>query len=980
LYWKGKLMNRRARVSIVLLIFVLCLGFSGKVSSAQKRAPSINALIVTGQSNPWHPWEVSSPILKQILEQTGLFKVDMAISPPGNEGIEDFAPEFADYDVVVLDYDGYDRKGWSEQTKEAFVQYVSSGGGVVVYHGASNSFPQWKQYNEIIGLGAWGQRDQRWGPMVRYRQGRVVTDNTPGKAGSHGPAHAFEIVNRNMEHPITKGLPQRWIHAKDELYAEMRGPAKNLTVLATAYSDPAKDGTGEHEPMLFTVDYGKGRVFHTTLGHARELPLPALECVGFIVTFQRGTEWAATGKVTQKVPEDFPTADEVRRWRNYRPPKSVEELLGKISTYEHGQSRENLTELSDIIRRSYENQEELKRIEKGLVKFLGSDATLASKQFVCKKLSVIASEQAVPTLAKMLSDDETSDMVRYALERIPGEAADKVLINALGNTKGKVKVGIINSLGERGTGSASRPLSKLLNDKDNEVAQAAAAALGKIADPVAAKELGRVLATSRGYLHTVLADSYLMCAEKLAASGKKDEATAIYKELYTTKEATPIRLAALAGMVTTTTQDQATKLVMSAFKDKEPAIQAAAIRLVKEIRGTEIVEAAVAELPNLSTDQQVQTLSVLGEIGNPAALPIIIQATGVRAQPVRIAALKALASFGNASTVVLLAQAAATTDGAERQAARESLYRLRGPQVDRAIRGGINKAEPEVKVELIRSLSQRNLESGAAILLTTAQNPHQKVRLESVKVLREIADAEQVPQLIELLTRAETETERKEIEKAVAAAVRKNVEEAEKADVTPVLSSLAGTDKTEVRCSLLQVLGATGSSAGLGPIREALGDENEAVQTAAIRALSNWPDGELAEELLEVAEGSKDEKLRTLALRGSIRLIGLESERSAQETVELYEQAMQLAPGVSEKKLVLSGLAGVKSFAALYMAYGYLQDESVQAEAAAAMVEIAIDTAETHPQQTRILLREVIRLSESESVREQAEEIMEEIE
>ena len=91
----------------------------------------------------------------------------------------------------------------------------------------------------------------------------------------------------------------------DELYANMRGPGQNMTILATAYSDPANHGTGHDEPMLMVLSYGKGRIFHTTMGH----DVAALKCVGFITTFQRGTEWAATGKVTQKAPADFPTAD-----------------------------------------------------------------------------------------------------------------------------------------------------------------------------------------------------------------------------------------------------------------------------------------------------------------------------------------------------------------------------------------------------------------------------------------------------------------------------------------------------------------------------------------------------------------------------------------------------------------------------------------------------------------------------------------------
>jgi type 1 glutamine amidotransferase len=160
----------------------------------------------------------------------------------------------------------------------------------------------------MIALGGWGGRNEKWGPMVRYRDGKIVLDGSPGRGGTHGPQHEFQIVIRERHHPITAGLPEKWMHAKDELYSKLRGPAKNMEVLATAYADPEKGGTGEHEPILFTVRYGKARVFHTVLGHDRQ----QLRCVGFIVTFQRGTEWAATGRVTQvEVPADFPTADEV---------------------------------------------------------------------------------------------------------------------------------------------------------------------------------------------------------------------------------------------------------------------------------------------------------------------------------------------------------------------------------------------------------------------------------------------------------------------------------------------------------------------------------------------------------------------------------------------------------------------------------------------------------------------------------------------
>ncbi|HMC10661.1 MAG TPA: ThuA domain-containing protein, partial [Pirellulaceae bacterium] len=117
--------------------------------------------------------------------------------------------------------------------------------------------------------------------------------------------HAFQIVVRDAEHPITKGMPREWLHVNDELYDKLRGPGQNMHVLATTFSDPAKGGTGRHEPMILTIDYGKGRVFHTPMGHGND----SQECVGFIATFIRGCEWAATGKVTEPIPSDFPAAD-----------------------------------------------------------------------------------------------------------------------------------------------------------------------------------------------------------------------------------------------------------------------------------------------------------------------------------------------------------------------------------------------------------------------------------------------------------------------------------------------------------------------------------------------------------------------------------------------------------------------------------------------------------------------------------------------
>ncbi len=268
------------------------------VVRADDAKPKLRALIVDGQNN--HNWQATTPILKHILESSGLFSVDVATSPPKGEELTGFRPKFADYDVVVSNYNG---QLWSEETRNDFVQYVRGGGGFVVVHAANNAFPSWPEYNEMIGLG-W--RGASFGDRLTLNEkGEPVrTPAGQGPGAGHGPQHEFLVIVRDRQHPITAGLPAAWMHAKDELYHGQRGPAANMRILATAYSAPAQRGTDAHEPMLWVIPYGKGRVFTTVLGHSPE----AMKCVGFIVTLQRGAEWAATGKVTHSdVPEDFPS-------------------------------------------------------------------------------------------------------------------------------------------------------------------------------------------------------------------------------------------------------------------------------------------------------------------------------------------------------------------------------------------------------------------------------------------------------------------------------------------------------------------------------------------------------------------------------------------------------------------------------------------------------------------------------------------------
>ena len=295
----------RARHLALPLTALAALLFAAASSPA---APPIRVMLLDGDSAGAHPWPPLTAVLKAELDEAGIFQTDIVTAPKADGDFSNFKPDFSKYQVTGLNYDAQD---WPDSMKTPFKAFVKNGGGLVAVHAAETAFPNWKEFNEMIGVSGFRGRTDKDGPLWFMKDGKLVSDTTPGPAGAHGNRVPYLVTVEDPNHPITKGLPKTWMHQGDELYNKLRGPGTNMTVLASAYSDPANRGTGRNEPQLIVVNYGKGRVFNTLSGHDAN----AMSSVDWLVTFQRGTEWAATGKVTQKVPADFPTAQSV----SYRP-------------------------------------------------------------------------------------------------------------------------------------------------------------------------------------------------------------------------------------------------------------------------------------------------------------------------------------------------------------------------------------------------------------------------------------------------------------------------------------------------------------------------------------------------------------------------------------------------------------------------------------------------------------------------------------
>jgi hypothetical protein len=288
-------------------MFCLLLGLA--VIPGASAEDKVRVVIIDGQNN--HNWRATTPHLRKVLDSCGRFSVDVSTNlKPGDKAVEGkdtgpFPPDLAKYDVLLSNYNG---AAWPADFQKALEEHLRAGKiHLVIVHAANNSFEGWAEYNRMIGMG-W--RGSGFGDRLTLdaagKEARVAKGKGPG--AGHGAMHPFLVTIRDVDHPVTKGMPREWLHIRDELYHGMRGPVENVHLLATSYSDKKFGGTSEHEPMIWTVDYGKGRVFHTPMGH----DLEAMECVGFIATVQRGAEWAATGKVTLQLPKEFPTETKTR--------------------------------------------------------------------------------------------------------------------------------------------------------------------------------------------------------------------------------------------------------------------------------------------------------------------------------------------------------------------------------------------------------------------------------------------------------------------------------------------------------------------------------------------------------------------------------------------------------------------------------------------------------------------------------------------
>jgi HEAT repeat protein len=629
----------------------------------------------------------------------------------------------------------------------------------------------------------------------------------------------------------------------------------------------------------------------------------------------------------QQSPKAVRTADE------------MEPLLATIAKYDSGQSRIPLAQFTQLVQDSLANPEMLKLIEARLLKFIQSDTTKQGQEFGFRELSLIGTDTSVPVLAPMLTQRATAEMSRYAISRIPGPAADGALRNALGQTTGNTRIGLISTIGLRHDSKAVPAIAALAASSDPATAEAAFSALALIGDRPALDALRAARSNDSRSVRQHASEALAQCAGQFAARGDTATASRVYRELISAQEPPMVRVVALGGLASTEGR-AAVPALLSEVEGSDAKTQAAAIRLLSGIPGPEITTAMIREFPKVSAPGQVRLLSALADRDDPAAAPLVLKTARDGEGQVRTSALRALGKLGDGSAVTLLATAAANGQGEEQSAARRSLYSLHGDSVDPAVVAALGSTSGKVKAELIVATGERGTAGSAAALVKAIQDQDPDVHREALKALRNVAGPDQVPGLVDFLINASSTQDRRDAAQTLAVALKRS--RAAQFDV--LLSTYGKTTAVPARLSLLEVMGQTSSDQTLPVLRTSLNDSNPEIARGAVLALTDWSSGAPMPDLLALAKNQPKNggspALQVLALRGYLKLVALPSDRPAAESARLLAEVMPLAKQAAEKRSVLALVGNYPCKESLQIAEASTSDDAVANEARAAVDKI----------------------------------------
>jgi len=620
---------------------------------------------------------------------------------------------------------------------------------------------------------------------------------------------------------------------------------------------------------------------------------------------------------------------------------------------------------------------------RAMIARLGPPTPLPARVWMLRKLEPLSHEESVPVLVSLLSDDEplVRETARRALQNNPAEAAAKALRTELARaTDVERKVALINALGARRDGASVPMLVPLARSGPDPAALAAIAALADIGTPEAIDAVLALREHPLPQLHDAVADASLRCAERLVAAGQSARAVGVYEACFATQDPTA-RIAALRGLLVAQGEQVLPRLLQLVAGD-DPQMRAVAAGYAMELTGENVTQRLAAAAAESSPEVQVMLLDVLAARGDAQAWETVARACQAAQPPVREAALAAAGRVGDVRAVPILLSAAGRT-GPEREIARHSLAVLRGPGVDRVLLAGMAEGEPGQQAEAIRALAARQTSEAIPRFLDAAADAAEPVRVAALESLAGMAGAAELPRLVDVLVQAADVGTRGAAEQAIVATSRR-IDDPSR--TTGVVLRLWPEATAPARASLIRVMGAIQGTEALGAVRIGLRDPEVEVQDAAVRALAEWNEPVVLEDLEEIAAAAPSETQRVLALRGYVRLVrasavatSAPARKESAEVLALLQRGMELADRPESKKLVLAGLGDVVSMDAVKMALPYLHDQVLGAEAAAAVLEITPALSIEHYEEATAAIEEARSAVPREAIAQRTAEALEKV-
>jgi HEAT repeat protein len=614
--------------------------------------------------------------------------------------------------------------------------------------------------------------------------------------------------------------------------------------------------------------------------------------------------------------------------------------------------------------------------ESQLIGVLRSDAPPQDKAITCKQLAIYGSKAAVPALAPLLADEHLASWARIALEAIPDPAAADALRQAMGQLKGRLLVGTINSIGVRRDAKATDGLVQKLKDADADVASAAAVALGRIGGAPAVKALEPLLAGAPPAVRSAVAEGCILCAERFLAGGNRAEAVRLYDTVRKADVPKQRVLEATRGAILAR-QAAGVPLLVEQLKSTDKALFGIGLTVARELPGPEATEAVAAEMGKAASDRQALMLLALADRGDAKALPAVLAVAKSGAKHVRTAAMAALERFGNASCLPVLLEAAIEADAELAQTAKATLARLPGQDVDAGLVARLPQETGKTRQVLIEVAGMRRITAALPAIMRCAADADAGVRGAAVDAIGAIGDDKQIADLVKALQKADNPKEQEGVEKALMAISGRGG-----AACVPPLMPLAQSGEPALRVIGLHALGCAGGPAALAAVKSAIDDKDETVQDEAARTLSTWPsrwpeDASATVPLLALAKSSKKVAHQVLALRGYLQYVQGAKKLTVDERLAKVNEVLPLLTRPEEKRLAIPVLGSIGTGGVLETLATFAADPAIAEEACSAIVSLAgkRDLKATKEQRQKAL-QTVVDTSKNGATKKKAEDAL----